>query len=487
MKRNPPPHMASRPELSPSSPGFGRQMVDQVQALLLFTRQKLRGAKKRRDEAMKQNQAHMKGKAALPPTLLVPPSDGPEGSSSDLNAPPTPDWADKDRWSANVSFSTSTSSIDGSHSEDFPPFIPPSNFGLRSWSEEPEEYIPWSNSTYATAHESFTEHQSVEEKEPSPQDCADDLQRTLDSGSLDTRPDMRRQCLHELKDLLKLHKVLPSSMCCRGLHVDFNNACGEGGFATVHKGAYKNMTVAVKVLRHNMSDAKAIWESCAKEALLWKQLEHRNILPCFGVNRETKLQGRTQICLVSPWMRHGDLRHFLDAHPSHNRFQSLVDVLCGIQYLHLHNPPIVHADIRGHNILVMDDGHCCISDFGLSFLTEFSLTSQPRGPPGSTRWMAPEVLMGDKRVKYDTPARDMYAFGCTIVEIFASQNPYWWLNDHGVPTAVFVRHEEPWQQWPGQNVIPHELWKLARSCWGSDPAHRPTASQLLDQFMRLQE
>ncbi len=67
----------------------------------------------------------------------------------------------------------------------------------------------------------------------------------------------------------------------------------------------------------------------------------------------------------------------------------------------------------------MDDLCCCLADFGLSLFAELQvLESSSRMNKGSTRWLAPEYI--DPKVAIDwayITARDIYAYGCTIVEV----------------------------------------------------------------------
>ena len=50
-------------------------------------------------------------------------------------------------------------------------------------------------------------------------------------------------------------------------------------------------------------------QSFYRESLLWKNLEHENVLPFLGVTEDVF---KDSICMVIPWMEHGSLRHYLD-------------------------------------------------------------------------------------------------------------------------------------------------------------------------------
>ncbi|SJL07270.1 uncharacterized protein ARMOST_10613 [Armillaria ostoyae] len=164
---------------------------------------------------------------------------------------------------------------------------------------------------------------------------------------------------------------------------------------------------------------------------------------------------------------------YLKAHPDHDRLTSLVQVAEGMKYLHNHDPPIVHADICGSqaNILVMDDLRCCLADFGLSLFAGLQ-TLDISSFKGTIRWLAPEYypisfnsnvtcLIGYMDLslfnKLYITARDIYAYGCTIVEVFTSKPPF---SD--------IKHD------PND-----ELWSLVMACLTTSLSDRPNAGQIL--------
>ena len=51
------------------------------------------------------------------------------------------------------------------------------------------------------------------------------------------------------------------------------------------------------------------WQEYTREAILWKQLKHRNVLPFLGLYYLDK--NKRRLCLVSPWMENGNLVQYL--------------------------------------------------------------------------------------------------------------------------------------------------------------------------------
>ena len=86
------------------------------------------------------------------------------------------------------------------------------------------------------------------------------------------------------------------------------------------------------------------------------------------------------------------------------------EILKGVDFLHSNR--IVHRDLKPQNLLVTNDGHIKIADFGLAKTYDFEmrLTSVV-----VTLWYrAPEVLLG---VPYATPV-DVWSIGCIVAELF---------------------------------------------------------------------
>ncbi|KAF7374886.1 LsmAD domain-containing protein [Mycena sanguinolenta] len=248
-----------------------------------------------------------------------------------------------------------------------------------------------------------------------------------------------------------------------------------GGFGDIWKGSVGGQIVAVKSMRQFADDdVKASLKKLGREALIWRQLSHPNLLPFFGLYI---LEHR--LSLISPWMEKGDLRLFLStAPPDMDRVSLIADVAMGVEYLH--NEHIVHGDLKSPNILVTPSGRACITDFGLSTIVdELSLKmtfSSRSGQAGTVRYQAPELLKNESSNHYGS---DVYAFACVSYEISTGKVPFFELTKEVAIMFKVVEGARPTRL----SVISQDLWLLLEDCWHQQTDKRPAMAAGLQRIL----
>jgi len=275
---------------------------------------------------------------------------------------------------------------------------------------------------------------------------------------LSCRGTVAQQLLDLLQDLLDSFRDFESRALLSKALLRLSGACGlhptcftlsgvekvgqqvaGGGFGDIWKGLVGGQTVAVKSMRQfKDDDVRVSMKKLGREAAIWRQLSHPNLLPFFGLY---VLQDR--LSLISPWMDSGDLKHFLNNAPGIDRVSLIADVAMGLEYLN--SKHVVHGDLKAANILVTPSGRACITDFGLSSIVdELSLEltfSSHSGRAGTARYQAPELLSNERSNHFGS---DVYAFAGVCYEILTGKVPFFELsNDAAVIYKVTVEGARP--------------------------------------------
>ncbi|KAJ7719093.1 kinase-like domain-containing protein [Mycena maculata] len=319
------------------------------------------------------------------------------------------------------------------------------------------------------APESYKEF--LASRETDAQAFLDLLQNLLDHDSfLAIRPLL-------FKALLRLSRasgLYPTCFALSGLQ-KVGHQVAAGSFGDIWKGLVRGQSVSVKIMRvFQETDVQATLKEFGREAVIWRQLCHPNLLPFFGLYYLDK-----RLCLVSPWMQNGNILEYLRKEPAGtNRLSLILDVALGVEYLHRNR--VVHGDLKAINILVTPSRRACIADFGLSSIADVITlrfthsTAIVRG--GTTRYQAPELLRGESHNHFGS---DVYAFACVCYEILTGKAPFFEIfNDAAVMFKVLggSRPARPDGCFDG-------LWDLLQDCWKENQAERPTSGQIVQRLV----
>ncbi|KAF8128478.1 hypothetical protein K438DRAFT_908122 [Mycena galopus ATCC 62051] len=227
-------------------------------------------------------------------------------------------------------------------------------------------------------------------------------------------------------------RLLPDDISIAGVVLSGPHPIAHGGFSDIYHGKYSDphgntVEVALKVLRFFQEHGGAALETrrkkFCKEALVWRYLDHPNIVQFLGVDTTTFPD--PAMAIVTRWMPYGNVISYISRNSpcSPYAIQLLRDCIAGLEYLH--SSDIVHGDLRGANVLVDEDGHARLTDFGLAIFIDSETSGKSSTRGGTTRWMAPELLVPlPGQSSRTTRASDMWAFGCLCCEVSHKFNLY---------------------------------------------------------------
>ncbi|KAF7356563.1 hypothetical protein MVEN_00990000 [Mycena venus] len=325
----------------------------------------------------------------------------------------------------------------------------------------------------------------------SAQQCVDLIQDVLDKGSFQA-PEDAGFTLKARRLLVKLSEAsdtLPKSLFITGVSSLDKEATFGGTFGDIYRASYQGQDVALKRIRVFQRDSgrHKIRQRFCREALLWQRLQNPYVLPFTGIDAESF---PSFLCMVSPWMRHGTILKHLAENGNANVERRLFEIAQGLAYLH--SQDIIHGDLRGSNILVDDEWHACLADFGLAVFSDATAATHTSHHGGSVRWMSPELhypqscgLDTFKR----TFASDVYSFAFVCVELYTGKPPF---SDISHDAAVMLRvmaKERPARpsDADGRELMSEELWALVQQCWSHDVEERPTMARVVELMQDANE
>ncbi|GLB37954.1 putative as part of the replication protein A (RPA RP-A), a single-stranded DNA-binding heterotrimeric complex, may play an essential role in DNA replication, recombination and repair [Lyophyllum shimeji] len=330
-------------------------------------------------------------------------------------------------------------------------------------------------------------------RESEAQRLLDMFQRLLDilktAPSSSQLPSFYRNLIVATQRLAGKSGLFPACFWLAGVEAIGDHSESAGGFADIYKGIFRGRAVCLKTIRLDKKmQVEHFLKVCSKEAILWGQLSHLNLLPFFGMFRF-----KNRISLVAPWMEHGDMNEYLKNHPAANRVLLMLDVAEGLRVLH--NNGIIHGDLKGSNILIMESGTACIADFGISSISDRDILawtshSSAASKGGSVRWQAPELFNPeDEEDIPNTVASDIYAWSCVVYEMFTGQVPFARVRNAAVMSKVSSgeRPARPpvssssWSAWG----LTEDIWTLMEDCWKDNPEERPTIDEIIDYLERI--
>ncbi|XP_023001075.1 probable serine/threonine-protein kinase WNK3 [Cucurbita maxima] len=206
-----------------------------------------------------------------------------------------------------------------------------------------------------------------------------------------------------------------------GRYGRYKEVLGKGAFKRVYRAfdELEGIEVAwnqIKVtdLLRNSDDLERLYS----EVHLLKTLKHKNIIKFYSSWVDTKNEN---INFITEIFTSGTLRQYRKKH-KHVDLRALKkwsrQILEGLLYLHSHDPPVIHRDLKCDNIFVNgNQGEVKIGDLGLAAILQQARSAH--SVIGTPEFMAPEFY----EEEYNELV-DIYAFGMCLLELVTFEYPY---------------------------------------------------------------
>jgi serine/threonine protein kinase len=214
---------------------------------------------------------------------------------------------------------------------------------------------------------------------------------------------------------------------------------GRGGMGTVwlatdrvleREVALKEVTFSVDL---TAEERTILRERTLREARAAARLDHPHVTTVYDVVEE---DGR-------PWlvMEHVSARSLQDLIEERGPLSPVavarigLDVLAALEAAH--GAGVVHRDVKPANVLVQEDGHAWLTDFGIATTTGDSSLTTHGALIGSPSYMAPERVNGEE----PRPPVDLWSLGATLYAAVEGRPPF--ARGEAMATMMSVVSEHP--------------------------------------------
>lgn len=243
------------------------------------------------------------------------------------------------------------------------------------------------------------------------------------------------QCRDGIPDEEPLSSIL--ELPCRFGDYELLEELGRGGMGIVYRARQIGLDreVAVKMTLRGELASAADRKRFRAEAEAAARLDHSGIVPVHEVG---ELDGRPYFSMK--YIRGPTLLQMLadGPLPPRDAARILTAVARAIHFAHQHG--VLHRDLKPSNILIDEDGHPHLTDFGLAKqISDAASITKSGAVLGTPAYMAPEQAGGTRGDV--SPASDVYSLGAILYHMLTGRPPFQAASP--VDTVLMVLEQDP--------------------------------------------
>jgi len=179
------------------------------------------------------------------------------------------------------------------------------------------------------------------------------------------------------------------------------------------------------------------------EVDIMKEFKHDNILKLidFQLRESPSSKGDKEMLILMPFFRNGTLLNILhknrlsgkeDTNWNEMNILVLFSGICkAVREFHMHEPPFAHYDLKPGNVLLSDDGHPVLLDFGSVNIARHNIKSRQEAlqlqefadEQCTPLYRAPELFNIESNAEIDERA-DIWSLGCTLYALAFNESPF---------------------------------------------------------------
>jgi serine/threonine-protein kinase len=258
---------------------------------------------------------------------------------------------------------------------------------------------------------------------------------------------------------------------------------GRGAMGVVYK-AYDpkiNRFVAIKTIFLATSDPADEQSSRARffrEAEAAGRLSHPRIVPIFDIGEDANTP-----YIVMEYVAGRSLEDILPAKGSGLPLQATLQVIQEVAEAldYAHGQGVVHRDVKPANILIGEDGHAKIADFGIAQLNVSDVGRSGR-TWGTPAYMSPEQILGEQV----DGRSDLFSVGVMLYTLLTGHRPFQGNSAHTI--SVRIVNGEPLPATVFNVNLTPELDRIIARAMAKDPAERyQTGREMARDLQRLRD
>ena len=254
---------------------------------------------------------------------------------------------------------------------------------------------------------------------------------------------------------------------------------GRGGMGAVYAGVNKDTgdKAAVKVLSAHLADDSGFRERFKIEVETLKRLLHPNIVQLYGFGEEDG-----HLFYVMELVNGRSLQDELGAGRRFTwREVARIGVAVAQALKHAHDRGIIHRDLKPANLMIDEQDHIKLTDFGIAKLYGGTNVTADGGVLGTADYMSPEQADG----KQVTSRCDLYALGSVLYALLTGRPPFGGKTIVQVITALKNDPAIPVCRLAPDT--PEEFESIIMQLLEKDPAKRiPTALALSNRLKAME-
>lgn len=233
---------------------------------------------------------------------------------------------------------------------------------------------------------------------------------------------------------------------------------GEGGFGAVYLARQELLkrNVAIKIILPQFANEPDFVRRFEIEAELIARLEHPQIVPIYDFWRSP--QGAYIIMRYVQGKSLGD-QLALSTVSETDTLAIIHQISSALSFAHQHH--VVHRDLKPENVLLDNNGHIYLVDFGIA--KDLNQADDSESVSGGTlMYASPEQLTGDAI----TIQTDIYALGLLVYEMLTGDLP------HDRTTAHAIKQLQFDEELPPTNPLSDDILAVLRRATHATPTER---------------